>query len=83
MYVGPYAEPDAERALKLYEVFMREIEAQDLSSINELEHRVLPVLIDMKWHGVRVDIDEAEQAKAELLKKENTQLKKIKDKTGV
>mgnify|MGYP001358967406 FL=1 len=83
MYVGPYAEQDAELALKLYEVFMREIEAQDLSSINELEHRVLPVLIDMKWHGVRVDIDEAEQAKAELLKKENTQLKKIKDKTGV
>ena len=83
MYVGPYAEQDAELALKLYEVFMREIEAQDLSSINELEHRVLPVLIDMKWNGVRVDIDEAEQAKAELLKKENTQLKKIKDKTGV
>ena len=83
MYVGPYAEQDAELALKLFEVFMREIEAQDLSSINELEHRVLPVLIDMKWHGVRVDIDEAEQAKAELLKKENTQLKKIKDKTGV
>jgi DNA polymerase I-like protein with 3'-5' exonuclease and polymerase domains len=83
MYVGPYAEQDAELALKLYEVFMREIEAQDLSSINELEHRVLPVLIDMKWYGVRVDIDEAEQVKAELLKKENTQLKKIKDKTGV
>ena len=83
MYVGPYAEQDAELALKLYEVFMREIEAQDLSSINELEHRVLPVLIDMKWNGVRVDIDEAEQAKAELLKKENTQLKNIKDKTGV
>jgi DNA polymerase I-like protein with 3'-5' exonuclease and polymerase domains len=72
MYVGPYAEQDAELALKLFEVFMREIEVQDLSSINELEHRVLPVLIDMKWHGVRVDIDEAEQAKAELLKKETT-----------
>ncbi|BCV04818.1 MAG: hypothetical protein CM15mV91_570 [uncultured marine virus] len=57
-----YAEQDAELALKLYDVFMREIYGQDLTSINELEHRVLPVLIDMKMHGVRVDIDEAERA---------------------
>ena len=72
MYVGPYAEQDAELALKLFDVFMREIYGQDLTSINELEHRVLPVLIDMKMHGVRVDIDEAEQAKQELLKKKRS-----------
>ena len=83
MYVGPYAEQDAELALKLYDVFMREIYGQDLTSINELEHRVLPVLIDMKQHGVRVDIDEAEQAKQELLKKETGHLKRIKKETGV
>jgi DNA polymerase I-like protein with 3'-5' exonuclease and polymerase domains len=83
MYVGPYAEQDAELALKLYDVFMREIYGQDLTSINELEHRVLPVLIDMKMHGVRVDIDEAEQAKQELLKKETGHLKRIKKETGV
>ena len=57
---------------------MREIYGQDLTSINELEHRVLPVLIDMKMHGVRVDIDEAERAKQELLKKESGHLKKDK-----
>ena len=60
---GPYAEQDAELALKLFDVFMREIHAQDLMSINELEHKVLPVLIDMKWNGVKVDIDQAEQTK--------------------
>ena len=76
MYVGPYAEQDAEFALKLHDVFMREIYGQDLTSINELEHRVLPVLIDMKMHGVRVDIDEAERAKQELLKKESGHLKR-------
>ncbi len=79
MYVGPYAEQDAELALKLYDVFMREIYGQDLTSINELEHRVLPVLIDMKQHGVRVDIDEAEQAKQELLKKKAVILKRLKE----
>jgi DNA polymerase-1 len=83
MYVGPYAEQDAELALKLFDVFMREIYGQDLTSVNELEHRVLPVLIDMKMHGVRVDIDEAERAKQELLKKESGHLKKIKRETGV
>jgi len=83
MYVGPYAEQDAELALKLFDVFMREIVGQDLMSINELEHRVLPVLIDMKSNGVRVDIEEAEKAKQELLKKESGHLKKIKRETGV
>ncbi len=45
-------------------------------SVNELEHQVLPVLIDMKWNGVRVDIDQAEQTKKALLKQENSSLKK-------
>ena len=76
MYVGPYAEQDAELALKLFDVQMREIAAQDLMSINELEHQVLPVLIDMKWNGVRVDVDQAEQTKKALLKQENSNLKK-------
>ena len=83
MYVGPYAEQDAELALKLFDVFMREIHAQDLMSINELEHKVLPVLIDMKWNGVRVDIDQAEQTKEKLLGQEQKSLKAIKDETGV
>ena len=83
MYVGPYAEQDAELALKLYDVFMREIRTQDLEHINQLEHRVLPVLIDMKATGVRVDIDQAEQSKQELLKKEKSHLNKIKKETGV
>jgi DNA polymerase I-like protein with 3'-5' exonuclease and polymerase domains len=67
LYVGPYAEQDAELALKLYFIFFKEkLLAQDLTHINELEHQVLPVLIDMKWNGVRVDIDQAEQTKNKL-----------------
>tara|TARA_R110001632_G_scaffold45794_3_gene116500 strand:- start:1214 stop:3076 length:1863 start_codon:yes stop_codon:yes gene_type:complete len=83
LYVGPYAEQDAELALKLYHIFQREIIAQDLTHINELEHEVLPVLIDMKWNGVRVDVDQAEQTKKTLSVKENSFLKNIKDETGV
>jgi DNA polymerase I-like protein with 3'-5' exonuclease and polymerase domains len=83
MYVGPYAEQDAELALKLYHVLQREILAQDLTHINELEHQVLPVLIDMKWNGVRVDVDKAEQTKNKLLKQESELLKQVKEDTGV
>ena len=83
MYVGPYAEQDAELALKLYDVFKREIIAQDLSSINELEHQVLPVLIDMKWNGVRVDVDQAEKTKKALMKQEEKNLQAIKAETKV
>jgi DNA polymerase I-like protein with 3'-5' exonuclease and polymerase domains len=82
MYVGPYAEQDAELALKLFHVLQREILAQDLTHINELEHQVLPVLIDMKWRGVKVDIDQAERTKNKLLKEESEHLQKIKNETG-
>jgi DNA polymerase I-like protein with 3'-5' exonuclease and polymerase domains len=56
---------------------------QDLTHINELEHQVLPVLIDMKWNGVRVDVDQAEQTKNKLLKQESELLKQVKEDTGV
>jgi DNA polymerase I len=81
--LDPMQEQDAELALKLFHVLQREILAQDLTHINELEHQVLPVLIDMKWNGVRVDVDQAEQTKNKLLKQESELLKQVKEDTGV
>jgi len=37
----------------------------------------------MKWNGVRVDVDQAEQTKNKLLKQESELLKQIKQDTGV
>ena len=83
MYVGPYAEQDADLTLRLWNYFKVEIIKQELSSIFELETRLFPCLLDMKTKGVRVDLDKADKIKKDLQKKEDFLLFQIKKDTGV
>ena len=83
MYVGPYAEQDADLTLRLWQYFKVEIIKQELSSIFDLETRLFPCLLDMKSKGVRVDLDKADKIKKDLQKKETTLLTQIKKDTGV
>ena len=83
MYVGPYAEQDADLTLRLWHYFKVELVKQELSSIFDLETRLLPCLIDMKWNGVRVNLEHAEQIKKDLQAQENKILKQIKKDTGI
>ena len=55
MYVGEYAERDAEITLLLWQELKKEIAVQDLDQIVDLETKTLPVIVDMKWKGVRID----------------------------
>ena len=52
MYVGNYAEKDAELTLELFKVLSREITKQNLTNIFDLETQLFPCLIDMKFKGV-------------------------------
>ena len=83
MYVGPYAEQDADLTLRLWQYFKVEIIKQELSSIFDLETRLFPCLLDMKTKGVRVDLPKAEKIKKDLQKKEDFLLFQIKKDTGV
>ena len=83
MYVGPYAEQDADLTLRLWNHFKVELIKQELSSIFELETRLFPCLLDMKTKGVRVDLEKAEKIKKDLQKKEDFLLFQIKKDTGV
>jgi len=83
MYVGPYAEQDADLTLRLWQFFKIELIKQELSSIFDLETRLLPCLIDMKWNGVRVDLEKAEKIKKNLQAQENKVLRQIKKDTNV
>ncbi len=83
MYVGPYAEQDADLTLRLWQFFKIEIIKQELSSIFDLETRLFPCLLDMKTKGVRVDLEKAEKIKKDLQKKEDFLLFQIKKDTGV
>ena len=83
MYVGPYAEQDADLTLRLWNHFKVELIKQELSSIFDLETRLFPCLLDMKTKGVRVDLTKAEKIKKDLQKKEDFLLFQIKKDTGV
>lgn len=56
-HVGPYAERDARLPLLLLRKQEREIEEQELETVWDLECRVLPVLVQMRRRGVRIDRD--------------------------
>ena len=83
MYVGNYAEKDAKLTLELFKVLSREIQKQNLQNIFDLETQLFPCLIDMKFKGVRVDIEKAHKLKQELIKQENELLLKVKQATGI
>ena len=83
MFVGPYAEADAEITLELFNFFQSKIITEGVSDIVDLETRLLPCLIDMTWRGVRVDLDKAERLRDELLKREKGVLHSIRKLTGM
>ena len=82
MYVGSYAEKDAELTLELFKVLSREISKQNLTNIFDLETQLFPCLIDMKFKGVRVDTESAHIMKQKLSEKEKQLLQEVTKETG-
>jgi DNA polymerase I-like protein with 3'-5' exonuclease and polymerase domains len=83
MFVGQYAERDAESTLKLWHRMSIELSDQDLWTIFNMETKLFPCLVDMRFKGVRVDVEKADIIKKQLVDKENKIINKIKDLTGV
>ena len=83
MYVGNYAERDAELTLNLWKVMQKELTDQDLGSIFELETDLFPCLVDMKFLGVRVDVQKAHTLKQQLASEEEKLLQKVELETGI
>jgi len=82
MFVGQYAERDAEATLKLWQRLHRELHDQELIDIFRLETQLFPCLIEMRFKGVRVDLEKAHKIKKNLMEREQKILNKIKDLTG-
>ena len=83
MYVGSYAEQDAYLTLELFKRLSTEIQAKNLVEIFDLESQLFPCLIDMKFKGVRVDVERAHKLKKQLLSQEESILLQVKKETGI
>ena len=83
MDVGSYAEQDAVLTFELWQKFKKIIIEDDLQKIFNLETDLFPCLVDMRFYGVRVDVQKAHTLKTALALKEENLIHQIKIETGI
>jgi len=77
MYVGTYAERDAQLTLELWQELKKEILHQDIEAIFKMEMELFPCLVDMRFLGVRVNQEQAGIEKKTLVEQEKKMLGEI------
>ena len=82
-YVGQYAEQDAALTLKLWQIFKELLKSENVEKIYDLETGLIPILLDMRYKGVPVDLIKAEEVGKQLKKEEESILNNIKKEHGV
>lgn len=82
MHVGPYAEQDAALTLKLWHHLRTLIRRDELESIFALETKLLPILIDLTFRGIRFDREKCASVIKTLQEKEKENLLKIRNLSG-
>ena len=83
MFVGQYAERDAEATLKLWQRMKIELDKEEAWQVFNMETKLFPCLVDMRFKGVRVDLEKAEKTKKFLIEEEKKLLLKIKELSGI
>lgn len=83
MYVGAYAERDAEGTLKLWQALKPILDKESLWDIWHTENALLPCLLDMRSNGVRVDLDKVDINKKYIREKTNKLRHQIEKESGL
>ncbi len=81
-FVGPYGEQDAALTLKLWQKLKIEVQEQGLEKILDMECRLIPLLLEMRWRGVRIDEQKADDVSKKLSIEEQKLQVEIKRKYG-
>jgi DNA polymerase I-like protein with 3'-5' exonuclease and polymerase domains len=81
-HVGEYAETDARLTYDLWQHLRPLVVAEDLWDLFMLETNLLPLLLTMRWRGIRVGTDAVEQAVAESKREEARLQKKLNTLVG-
>ena len=81
-HVGFYAEQDARLTYLLWQRFKHEIQSQSLETVWALESDLLPILIEMREKGIRVDVEKANALKTAFMAEEKGVLSEIKTIVG-
>jgi len=88
--VKDYAEQDVSLTLRLWNIFEKKLKEiiyeekqKSLQNIFDLETKLFPCLVDMKFKGVKIDVQKANEFKGFLIRRKNKIIKIIKNKTGI
>jgi len=82
-FVGEYAEADADLTYKLHEKLSWEIVKDNLTTIYDIECKLINVIFNMTQGGVRFDVDGCIRLNDKFRNKEKKLMKRIKDLTGL
>lgn len=80
--VGPYAEQDAVLPIHVAAAQYPRLLAEGLYDLFRLECGLVPLLVAMRWRGVKVDLNKAEQVRDMLLQRETDLQRQLKDMVG-
>jgi DNA polymerase I-like protein with 3'-5' exonuclease and polymerase domains len=81
-YVGPYTEGDARKTLLLLESLNPILDRENTRDAYRLEVDLLPLVLEMRRRGIRIDMAAAERARDLLLAKRDAALAELSDKLG-
>jgi DNA polymerase I-like protein with 3'-5' exonuclease and polymerase domains len=65
--VGPYAEGDVDLPFRVLDKQWQRLQAEGLIDLFRMECALIPLLVEMRFAGVSVDLAHAEQVRADLL----------------
>jgi DNA polymerase I-like protein with 3'-5' exonuclease and polymerase domains len=81
-FVGPYAEQDAIATLLLRDNLEKEIVAQDMVAAYQLECELIPLILEMRRRGIRIDVDGAHRLREELNERRDSALAELSKRLG-
>lgn len=81
-YAGPYAEPDAASTLMMFESMLPDLERDGVMAAYELECDLIPMVLEMRRRGIRIDEDAAQMAMDKLISKRDAVLLTISRQLG-
>ena len=81
-YVGPYAEADATGTLALFESLYPALAEEGTLAAYRLEVDLLPMVLEMRRRGIRIDQSAAEQLRDAIIVKRDAALKELSDQLG-
>lgn len=76
-YVGKYGADDALATLRAARFMLPQLEAEGGLPGYRTEMDLIPMIQEMRWRGIRVDLDQAERAKNELIKRRDAAFREL------